>query len=264
MAAEHQVAQMLAAFQPPPGATATGQPDPLPSGLQDPPFRTGAETQVTAVAWYSSSQTPDQVLAWLQARPPTGSSPSGSGRGGEGPSFLTFAFSTPLNELTVSPESVSGGRTVIRLDASATWTPSRPASSMLGYGATSVSVVTTNPMNPQMPVPADETIQHTSTDPTVIHKVIDLVNGLQPEIPGARNCAMDLGERVVITLPGVATVKADAGGCGEATVTAQDGAKHTYAGGDLIRNVYALFGITWSQTTDLRPDTERTAASGTR
>ena len=266
-AAQREADRILTTFQPPPGAIKSAhQPDPVPSGLQGPPLRSAAQTQAVAVAWYSTSQTPDQVLEWVQAHRPTGSSASGGGSGSSSaPNFLTFSFATLDSQLIVTPESGSDGRTVIRLDASVIWTPSRAAGSRLGYDAPSVSVVTTNTLNPQFSLPATETRTVTATAPLVVHQVVDLLNALQPPIPGTRHCADDDGTRVLITLPGLATVSANPGGCGDVKVTPQGGAPQYYAGGSaLITKVYALFGIIWSRTNDLPPGTERTAASGTR
>lgn len=59
---------------------------------------------------------------------------------------------------------------------------------------------------------------------------------------------MDDGTRVRITLPGLATVLADPGGCDGVTVTPHTGSAQHYAGGnELITEVYALFGVTWSR-----------------
>ena len=256
---------MLAAFQAPPGAVrAAHQPDPLPSGLTRPPMKSAAQTQVASVGWYETAQSPDEVLAWVKAHPPTGSSLSGSGSG-SGPGFVSFAFPGRLNWLIVTPQSGSDGRTVIRLDASDVWTPSRAPGSTLGSGATSVSVVTVNRMNPGISLPADETATHTSTDPAVIHKVVDLLNALQPPVPGTRNCAADLGTNVLITLPDLATVTAQADGCGEVMISPQGRPAQYYDGaGDLIPKVYALFGITWSRSTGLPPEIEKTGAAGSR
>jgi hypothetical protein len=125
-------------------------------------------------------------------------------------------------------------------------------------------VVTTDTMNPQTPLSAAETRTVTATDPLIVHQVVDLLNALQPRIPGTRHCAMDDGTRVRITLPGVAAVSAAPGGCGDVTITPQGGSPQDYSGGsELITKVYALFGIIWSRTGDLPPGTERTGASGT-
>ncbi|WP_370364971.1 hypothetical protein [Catenulispora sp. GP43] len=263
--AQQEIAHMLAAFQAPPGATeSAGQPDPLPSGLQHPPIQAGAQTQAGAVAWYSAPQSPDQVLAWVRAHPPTGSSLSGSGSSSVGPSFVSFAFPGTLNWLVVSPLSGSDGRTVVRLDAIAVWTPSRPAATKLGYGAPSVSVVTTAPPDPRQPLPASEARTQTATAPLIIHQVVDLLNALQPQIRGAVNCPSDDGTRVRITLPGLAVVSADPVGCEAVEITPQGGAPQFYTGGpDLIAKVYALFGITWTRTGALPQGIERTLASGT-
>jgi hypothetical protein len=265
-AAQREADRIITTFQPPPGADqAARQPDPLPSDLRDPPLRSAAQTQATATAWYSAPQSPEMVLAWVQSHPPTGSSWEGSGSGSAGPSFVSFQYPTPHSSLIISSEAGSDGRTIIRLDASVIWTPSRNPDARLGSNAPSVSVVTTNPMNPRTPLPADEATTVTSTDPAIVHKVVDLLNALQPPVPGTKHCAMDQGIRVLITMPGRATVSADPGGCGEVTVTPQGGAAQSYdGGGDLVTKVYALFGITWSRTTGLPPGTERTAASGPR
>lgn len=258
---------MLAAFQPPPGAAKAGsRPDPLPSALAAPPMRSGAQTQVDAVGWYQSPESPDQVLAAVRAHPPTGSSLSAwSGGGSSAPAFVSFAFPGADGSLIVTPATGADGRTVIRLDADVDWTPSRPAGSALGYGAPSVSVVTIAGLNPQFALPPAQTRVATATAPLIVHQVVDLLNALQPPVPGARSCPMDDGTRVRITLPGLATVDAEAGGCGGVTLTPQGGAPQHYAGaGDLITKVYALFGITWSRTGGLPPSIERTEASGTR
>jgi hypothetical protein len=264
-AAQREADRILTTFQPPPGATkAARRPDPVPSGLQGPPQQSAALTQAISIAWYSTSQTPDQVLAWVQAHRPAGSSWSGSGSGSQGPSFEIFSYATPGSSLIVTPQSGSDGRTVIRLDASVIWTPSRPAGSRLGHDAPSVSVITVNTLNPHNSLPASETRTLTATAPVVVHNVVDLLNNLQPQIPDIRNCAMDDGTRVRITLPGLATVIADPGGCGAVTVTPQGGPRQVYAGGgDLVTKVYALYGVIWSRTGDLPQGIERTGASGT-
>ncbi|WP_194923221.1 hypothetical protein [Catenulispora pinisilvae] len=265
VAAQREAARIVTTFQTPPGTTkASTRPDPVPSGLQGPPLRSAAATQATAVAWYYSPESPDQVLAWVWAHPPTGSSWSGSGSGSVGPSFLTFSYPTPQSSLIVTPQSGPDGRTVIRLDASVVWNPLRDQSTLLGYGATSVSVVTTNQLNPRQQLPAAEAVLKTSTDPAVVHKVVDLLNALQPPIPGTRHCAMDDGTRVRITLPGEATVDANPVGCDEVTVTPQGGAPENFSGGDLVPQIYALFGVTWSRSSDLPAGTGTTGAFGTR
>lgn len=264
-AAQREADRILTTFQPPPGAAADNrQPDPVPPGLDRPPVQSAAQTQATAVAWYSTSQTPDQVLSWVQAHRPAGSSWSGSGSGSVGPAFVSFAYPTPQSSLIVTPASGSDGRTVIRLDASVIWTPSRGADTRLGYHTPSVTVVTTNTLNPHSGLPADETTPVTATAPLVVHQVVDLLNALQPEIPSTRHCANDDGTRVQITLPDLATAVAVAGGCGDVTVTPVDGPAQHYTAGDLIPRVYALFGITWSRTGGLPPGTERTGAFGLR
>lgn len=258
---------MLAAFQAPPGAARkTRQPDPLPAGLTRPPMKSAAVSQVAAVGWYETSQSPQEVLAWVKAHPPTGSSLTGWSGGPGGFSTETFAFPGRLNWLIVTPQSAADGRTIIRLDASDVWTPSRPPNTMLGYTATSVSVVTTSRANPQFPLPPDETATHTSTDPAVVHKVVDLLNALQPPVPGVKHCTADLGITVRITLPGEATVAAEGSGCGEVLITPQGGSPQYYDGAaDLIPKVYTLFGVTWNRSADLRPGIERTgAAAGSR
>ena len=264
-AAQREADRILTTFQPPPGATRVARrPDPVPSGLQGPPIQSAAQTQAVSVAWYSTSQTPDQVLEWVQAHRPTGSSASGGGSGSAGPSFLTFAYATLDSSLIVTPQSGADGRTVVRLDASVVWTPSRASGSKLGYDTPSVSVVTTNTLNPHTTLPATETRTVTASAPLVVHQVVDLLNALQPQIPGTRHCAMDDGTRVRITLPGLAAVSADPGGCDDVTITPQGGTPQYYSGGStLVTKVYALFGITWSRTGDLPPRTERTGASGT-
>jgi hypothetical protein len=264
-AAQREADRILTTFQPPPGAAkAAHQPDPVPSGLQGPPIQSGAQTQAVSVAWYSTSQTPDQVLEWVQAHRPTGSSASGGGSGSTGPSFLTFSYATLDSSLIVTPQSGSDGRTIIRLDASVVWAPSRASGSKLGYGAPSVSVVTTNTLNPHNTLPATETRTVTATAPLVVHQIVDLLNALQPQIPGTRHCAMDDGTRVRITLPGLATVSADPGGCDDVTITPRGGTPQYYSGGTtLVTKVYSLFGITWSRTGGLPQGIERTEASGT-
>jgi hypothetical protein len=247
-AAQREADRILTTFVPPPGSTkATSRPDPVPPDLLGPPIVSGAKTQATSVAWYYASVTPGQVLSWVSAHTPTGSQPEGSGSGSTGPDFLSFQYPTPDSSLIVTPGTGTDGRTVIRLDASVIWTPSRSSDSLISGGAKSVSVVTTNHLNPQAPVPAAAPL--TSTDPQVIDRITALVNALKLPIPGTRRCPNDDGTRVQITLPGVADVTANPMGCGEVVITpAGSGTSHTMAGGsDLVSEVYALFGVTWSR-----------------
>lgn len=264
--AQREADRIITTFQPPPGATESAhQPDPLPPSLRRPAMRSAAQTQATATAWYLTSESPELVLAWLQSHPPTGASSEGSGSGSAGPSFVSYQYPTPHSSLVVAPETGSDGRTVIRLDASVVWAPSRDPDTLLSYSAPAVTVVTISRMSSQFPVPPNEATPVTSTDPAVVHKVVDLLNALQPPIPGTRDCPAELGVRVQITLPGLAVVNAEAGGCGSVEITPQGGSAQYYDGaGDLIPKVYALFGITWSRSTGLPPGIERTGASGTR
>jgi hypothetical protein len=257
---------LLTTFQPPPGTSkAAGRPDPLPADLQGPPISSGAQTQQNSTAWYYTSESPGQVLAWVRAHPPQGSSLATSGSGSFGPGFAGFQYSTPDDSLIVTPERGQDGRTIIRLDAVVVWTPSRNPGSRLGDGATSVSVVATNRLNPQNPLPGTDSGAHTSSDPAVVHRIVDAINALQPPVPGKRFCAMDDGTRVRITLPGVATVVANPGGCFDVVVTPAGAAPQTYTGGPELRTkVYAALGLTWSRTADLPPGTERTGASAPR
>jgi hypothetical protein len=263
-AAQSEADRIITTFQAPPGAVVVNQrPTPVPSGLGGPPERPAAATVATTVAWYSTTQTPAEVLAWVQDHRPTGSAPAGSGSGSSGPSFVSFSYPTPQSSLIVTPATGADGRTVIRLDATVIWTPSRNPSTKLADNAPSVTVVTVNTLNPHNALPANETAPLTATAPLVVHQVVDLLNALQPQIPTSQNCAMDDGTLVKITLPGLATVSANASGCGEVKVTPSSGPAQTYAGGpDLITKVYALFGITWSRTGVLPQGIERTGASG--
>jgi hypothetical protein len=264
--AQKEAGRILSTFQPPPGTSkASSRPAPLPADLRGPPVWTKAQTQATSTAWYYTSESPSQVLAWEQAHPPKGSSPLSSGSSSGGPSFVSFQYSTADDSLIVTPETAPDRRTIIRLDAVVIWTPSRKPGSDLGYGATSVSVATTNRMNPQNSLPGTESNTHTSSDPAIVHRVIDAINALQPPIPQPMFCTMDDGTRVRITLPGLATVVANPGGCFDVVVTPAGGAPQSYSGGsDLVTKVYALMGLTWSRTTDLPPGTERTAAYAPR
>jgi hypothetical protein len=265
--AQTEADQILSTFQPPPGASKAAQrPDPLPADLRGPPFQSSAQTQATSIAWYYTAAAPSQVLAWVELHPPAGSSALGAGGDSRGPTYESFQYPTPDGSLTVTPERGFDGRTIIRVDAVVIWTPSRNPDAHLGYGTTSVSVVTTNRLNPQNPLPGAEGSTHTSTDPAIVHKVVDLINALQPPIPSAAEfCGLDDGTRVRITLPGLATVVANPLGCFDVVVTPQGGAPQHYTGGaELVTKVYALFGLTWSRTADLPPGTERTGASAPR
>ncbi|MFL6114456.1 MAG: hypothetical protein ACJ786_24320 [Catenulispora sp.] len=247
-AAQREADRVLTTFLPPPGSTkATGRPDAVPPDLLGPPIMSGAETQATAVAWYYASITPGQVLGWVSTHPPTGSRPEGSGSGSTGPGFLSFQYPTPNSSLIVTPETGTDGRTVIRLDASVIWTPSRAPDSLIGGGAKSVTVVTTNRLNPQAAGPAAAPL--TSTDPQLIARITALVNALQPPIPGTRRCPNDDGTRVRISLASVADVTASPVGCGDVVITTVGGGSaQTMAGGnELVSEVYALFGIAQSR-----------------
>ncbi|NUR28254.1 MAG: hypothetical protein HOV83_20835 [Catenulispora sp.] len=247
MTARSEADRILTTFVAPPGSTrAAVRPDPLPPDLGGPPIRSGASTRATSIAWYYTSATPGQVLAWVAAHPPAGAQPDGSGGGSAGPDFESFQYPTPHSKLIVTPEAGADGRTVIRLDAEVIWTPSRSPDSRVASGAPSVTVVTTNRLNPQNPLPAAESEPLTSTDPATIQQVTDLLNALTPPIPGIHGCPMDDGTEVAITLPGHAQVALAAGGCGTVRLTVPGQDPQTLAGGgDLVREVYALFGVAW-------------------
>jgi len=245
--AQREADRILTTFVPPPGSRkATSRPDPLPPDLGGPPIQSGSSTRATSITWYYTEATPGQVLAWVAAHPPAGAQPESSGGSSLGPDFKTFQYPAPHSRLIVMPEAGADGRTVVRLDAEVIWTPSRNPDSRVSSGASSVTVVTTNRLNPQRPLPAAESEPLTSTDPVTIQRVTDLLNALAPPIPGVRNCPMDDGTRVSVTLPGHAQVAMSAGGCGNVELTVPGKQPQTLAGGgDLVREVYALFDVTW-------------------
>ena len=246
-AAQSEADHMIASFVAPPGSVrAKSRPNPVPPDLKGPPVHEMISTQTKAIGWYYTPMPPGQVLSWLSTHPPVGARLGGWGSGSSGPAFTAFEFPTPHSTLYVTPEAGSDGRTVIRLDATVDWVPSRTPDSLVRSGAKSVAVLTVSRSVPPQRLPTAETTVLQSTDPHLVGRVVDLLNALPPPPGGRQKCPMDEGISVAVTLDGYGEAEADPEGCGRVVLTLAGRQQQILSGGpELIRQVYALFGVTW-------------------
>lgn len=187
----------LRAFVAPPGARRLAG---APAGSADllPPLPSGANEVVTT-EWWTYSGTQDQALAWFMTHTLPGTTRTGTGTSDSVP-FLTFGRSATallqLRELGIQV-AAHDGSTVLRVDAHDTWRPAHPAAARIPAGVTRI-VITAGPgSNPTKALPTKRTLA-TVTDPSLVAKTVDLVNGLPTAPVGVFNCPADFGRELVI------------------------------------------------------------------
>ncbi|MGI8412686.1 MAG: hypothetical protein ACR2QA_09365 [Solirubrobacteraceae bacterium] len=202
--------------------------DPAPDRLLAHPFsHPRTPVLVDRHAFFRVPGTPGNVLAWIVAHRPAGSTLSGRGmviidaamyRGG-GSSSVTFSFPAVRGVLAsraVLVEVTDSGRgdTALRADAEVVWFVPRPASERIPRGVRSVTIT--------MPVagrgPGARGLARTITAPAKIRRIVALVDRLAPRQPGLYTCPA-AGSSVGLIFRGhqrgtpLARANAEAGGC---------------------------------------------------
>jgi len=182
-------------------------------------------------AWWVVPGTPAQVLAYITAHPPAGSTRfiHGAGASGaNGASSMFAGFSLPpivnvlsTRSLVVDVVQLPSGSTGLRADAQVLWVTPRPATERIppGIHRVRVSVRSTIPRNkPHQP-------SFTVSAPKRVHRLVALLNKLPAGQPGTYACPVDSGIRVRLAfyashaVAPLAVVLVNPGGCEDVQLT---------------------------------------------
>jgi len=206
-------------------------------------------------AWWIVPGPYAEVLAWISAHPPTGSSPSSHVVGLRGPG-------TPANEgeafsrrgalgvrgatLAVWAVQLPDGATALRADGQSVWESPRLASEMVAPGIHIVRITVHSVIRRNQPRQRTLVI----TKPAKTAEIVSRLNALPAEQPGARGCPLDAGVRVRLALyarPGVfpaALADIEGGGCGSVDLTLGGVPQPTLEGGGvLIEQIDRVIGV---------------------
>lgn len=206
-------------------------------GLGTPPEQPETPDLADAVRFAVVPLDSASTLDFARAHPPGGYTTANSGSGTtSGPDQPTEQFLT--QNVSGMPAGVDSAAILIavvdsgssesdvRIDAEVTWLPSKPAWLTVPANDAAVVVALKETQAPQPPdIPAPRTV--TITDPTMVDRLRTAADGLQPALPGTRNCPADLGTRYNIdfkpTPADPPNISFTAGNCDEVTVTGPDG-----------------------------------------
>lgn len=217
---------------------------------------------VQRTAWWSTSQSPTALMAWVAAHPPAGTTPDGSARailGGQ-TSLWTRDFTAPAQPGVISERLVEasvsalpGGGAAMREDVIVTYLPAKPAGETLPV-ATTVTVAPVLPAGQDAASSSPGSAPITVTSPMAIAEITSLVNGL-PVVSAARvNCPMDTGAGLRLTFRSasgaqLATAAIGASGCRTVSVVVGGDKQPDLSGGDgLSGQIMAIAGAHWVLT----------------
>lgn len=261
--AAQDAASLFGALPAPPGAvrlTAAPAGVPALSGKL-PPESPADPNLIEHTAWWSSTQAPAALLAWISAHPPTGTTAAGSSTAslGAAGSYATRDFAAAAKPGVISQQLVEAsvsalpnGGSAVREDVIVTYLPTKPAAETI-QAAPSLVVTPVLPMGQTTATTSTSPI--TVTDPAVIAEVTSLINGLAPASAGAVNCPMDNGAALRLSYDAVSgapttEVNIAATGCRGVTVTVGGSKLPTLSGGDqLAGRIMTIVGAHWQLTT---------------
>ena len=227
-AAQRDVRRRLSKVPLPGGATPTqGNPASSAQSLKGPAFVTLSSASVgTHKFWRVAGEQPAAVLSWFKKHVPAGAGIYGSGtdsgpgfkQSDLGLSYRAIADVLPNRELSISVTAARGGGAAVRIDADDVYWIPRPKWERIpaGVQTAEVTVQRTDPSS---------TSQLTVTKRATIKKLVSLVNDQPQTQPYVISCPVLTGPEVTVKFFGasgaapVATVVANASGCGGALVT---------------------------------------------
>lgn len=176
-------------------------------------------------AWWVLPGKRADVLAYIDAHPPAGSTKTASSEGGVGgmttSESVTFGWPAVTNVLAtrwlvIEVVQLPTGVTGLRADAQVVWVTPRAASERIPPGARVVRVAVRRELNRRSPT--HRSLEVTST--RRIDRVVALLNALPVGQPGVRNCPADFGVWVRLEFDAargaapLAVAEIDPNGCG--------------------------------------------------
>jgi hypothetical protein len=223
---------MLASFVVPPGATKLSAAPAVDDGVLESSDQVPVSLdEVDKAEWWLVPGVPTQVLAWEAAHLPHRFSTYGlgeSGATGRQPSW-SQVWALPntdggLNTRDLAVETVADGQkdTAIRVEARATWQPTRPAGEEIPKAAKAVTISQDLGLNQGSTKPPKPV---TITDPATVGKLIALINALPLTPPGIHSCPASFGGDLTLTFragkgtPALSVATDQLSGCAEMTLS---------------------------------------------
>jgi hypothetical protein len=207
-------------------------------------------------AWWVLPGAPAEVLAYVNAHPPTGSRVSSTGWGNEG-AHLTHVESETIEwpaivdvlstrQLVVEVVRLSNGSTGLRADAEVVWVTPRPASETIPPGSRILRISVHGSLPGEQPT--QRPLRVTSTKK--IEEIVALLDALSAAQPGARSCPADFGIDVRLAFyasrgaPSLAVAGIDPQGCGGVQLRIAGKRQPGLAsGGSLIQQIDHVLGV---------------------
>jgi hypothetical protein len=251
--ADADAASILASFTAPPGAVRLSAAPASAGALAHAPFMIATADVVDNATWWRVPGEPQTVLAWEAAHLASRFTASGHTTTGGTSAVSASQFTLPpvsgvlsSRELNVQAVGISGGQTVVRVDAEVTWIPVRPAAEHVPAAAKAVTVSVMPGMVADVRIPGPVTI----TDPAKVSELISAANAL-PVWSGQRvMCPADFGQSVRLTFtakpggPALAVAVASVGGCGLANFSVGGKPQPPLSdGATLARKALAVSGL---------------------
>jgi hypothetical protein len=153
-----------------------------------------------AHGWWEVPGTPSDVIAYVRAHPPAGSTPSGSGSGGN---IYTGTTSTSVNyqwppvrdvlgdrELAVTATALPGGETGVLAEAQSDWIVPRPATERIPSSTGEIDISSGAPGKPPV-----ESLS--VSGPSEVRKIVGLINALPIAQPIVVACPLLIDPRLI-------------------------------------------------------------------
>ncbi len=225
--AQADAANLLAAFVPPPNATAaTSKPNGTPTVLSAPAYTATSSAEVDRTAWWIVDTPVNTVYSWLKTRfPSSAGTYVGSPDAAATIQFVTYDKpATNLlgqREVVAAVGSLSATHTVLRVDAEVVYRPTKPAGDQVPVTAYLLATVRPRQL-PDAPYPSPTSVA--VTDRSTIAEIAGLLNALPTRTTGIHDCPMETGAAITLAFKTAAdgatraTVVLHLDGCGEVSV----------------------------------------------
>jgi hypothetical protein len=206
-------------------------------------------------AWWIVPGTPAEVLAYIRAHLPAGTTPAVTDGGLSGPNVPgneSEAFAWPpiagvlaTRWLVVEVVQLPSGSTGLRADAQVVWVTPRPASETIPPGSHLLRISVHGSLRGERPK------QHpfSVTSAKKIDAIVALLNALPASQPGTRSCPADFGIRVRLAfysrrgIEPLAVATIDPQGCGGVALTIGGAAQPGLESGGALGQVEHVLGV---------------------
>jgi hypothetical protein len=206
-------------------------------------------------AWWLLPGAPAEVLAYIRAHLPAGTTRALANRGLEGPNVPhneSEAFAWPpitdvlaMRWLVVEVVELPDGSTGLRADAQVVWETPRPAPETIPQGSHLLRVSVHGSLKGEQPTQRPLSV----TSLKKINAIVALLNALPASQPGLRSCPIDRGIRVRLAfyarrgVAPLAVADVNPEGCGGVALTIGGTPQPELESGALLKQVDHLLGV---------------------